>query len=485
MLFTDPLFLFGFLPVVLVTWLGLRWIDNRKTVVPLSLIGFSWLFYSWSYFPHLLLLIGSIIANWIAGLVIAAAQPGTSKVILFLAVTLNLTLIAIFKYADFLTGHSFNIVLPLAISFFTFQQISYVCDAYRYREAEPKFLRYAFVVSFFPHLISGPIVRYREIRHQLKDFYQCRTTSWNLKIGIAMIILGLGKKVLLADSIAPLVDEFYARPGEALSVVATPAAMIAAFGFYLQIYFDFSGYTDIAIGLARLFNIRFPNNFNYPYRASSISDFWRRWHITLSRFLRDYLYIPLGGGRVGLMRLSLNLMITMVLGGLWHGAAWKFVIWGALHGLALVAFHLWRARRRPGTFPAGLAWCATQAFVVFGWILFRAPDVSSALSVMRALVRLDFTGDAALESMLTAFYANPVIAAVAPAWLGLGGAVAILAIAFLFATVRPTRVQLMWLRRRPPFGEGYLFAACSLVAAAIWIKTLQAGRADPFIYFQF
>lgn len=485
MLFTDPLFLFGFLPVVWCAWHLLRLVPARQSSVLVLMIVASLFFYSWGQLQHLVLLVGSIVLNWTAGFGIVRANSRAAFFIVSVAVLSNLLLLATFKYAGFFTGQAFNIVLPLAISFFTFQQISYVCDTYRWRQSEPNFLRYAFVVSFFPHLIAGPIVRYREIKFQFPKLFLCQTLRWNLLVGFFLIVAGLAKKLLIADSISPLVDSFYALPPDEISHAGSAAPFVALFAFYLQIYFDFSGYTDMAIGLARLFNIRFPNNFNYPYRARSMSDFWRRWHITLSRFLRDYLYIPLGGSRAGMWRSSLNLMITMLLGGLWHGAAWNFLVWGGLHGLALVVLHIWQSGQNQPRLPIVVSWIATQTFVFLSWIAFRAPNLASAESVMYALGQLDFALSPAVVGMVNAFRAGPFVARVLPADAGLYGVIAFLGSSFLLSTIRPTFYQLIWLRRHPIVPILLLTCLSSAVALALWNRVMLMSRIDPFIYFQF
>jgi alginate O-acetyltransferase complex protein AlgI len=485
MLFTDPLFLFGFLPAVLMAWFALRSIPSRENAVLVLMIGASLLFCSYSQLQHVGLLIGSIVFNWLGGRAIVKAQSQLAFSFACVVVAANLLLLGIFKYAGFFTGHTYNIVLPLAISFFTFQQISYVCDAYKSGKDEPNFLRYAFVVSFFPHLIAGPIVRYREIRYQFPSLFRCRTTRWNVVAGLFLIITGLAKKLVIADSLAPLADSFYAMPANEIAAAGAGSAFIASFAFYLQIYFDFSGYTDIAIGLARLLNIRFPNNFNVPYTALSVSDFWRRWHVTLSRFLRDYLYIPLGGGKVGPWRHGFNLMVTMLLGGLWHGAAGNFVVWGGIHGAALVTLHLWSRWPNRPEMPRALSWGLTQLFVFLTWIVFRAPSLAAAEAVLCSLLTFDFGATPALGTMVNAFYASPALDAFVPAAAGLPGVLIFLACGFVLATKQINQRHLLWMRSSRLRAAGLLASLSCLVAMVIWVRTLQDGRVVPFIYFQF
>lgn len=308
---------------------------------------------------------------------------------LITGVSINLLLLGYFKYANFFvnnineffeTGfHLENILLPLAISFFTFQQITYLVDSYKGKGKEYGFNNYCLFVTFFPQLIAGPIVHHREIMPQFenRDLYSLKTR--NLSIGMTIFMLGLFKKVVLADSMAVPANEVFqaAENGVELTIFE---AWVGALAYTFQLYFDFSGYSDMAIGLARMFGIILPINFYSPYKANNIIEFWRRWHITLSRFLRDYLYIPLGGNRKGELRRYSNLMLTMILGGLWHGAAWTFVWWGCLHGFYLCINHLWiRVKAKicdqhlKAAFPARCGGrILTFAAVVIAWALFRA-----------------------------------------------------------------------------------------------------------------
>lgn len=396
MLFNSHIFLFVFLPVVLAGFA----LSSRfgALAVKLWLTTASFFFYAWWEPSLLALLILSIAFNYIVGraLLTAHRREATGiKALLAIGVTVNLAVLAYFKYATFivnnvtaLTGIEFAIgaiVLPLAISFFTFQQIAYLCDAAKGEVEDYGFVDYALFVSFFPQLISGPIVHHREMMPQFqRERFAFR--SEDLAAGAAFLILGLAKKVLIADNISVLADR------EFDTAIESPSGLIAAWvgltAFTLGIYFDFSGYSDMAVGLARLFGIRLPYNFNSPYKATSVIDFWHRWHMTLSRFLRDYLYIPLGGNRKGRPRRYANLMIVMLLGGLWHGAAWTFVIWGGLHGLYLIVNNAWKAARKRG-------WCfdlapaaariLTLAAVMVAWVFFRAGSFDEAYVMMSSL----------------------------------------------------------------------------------------------------
>src|SRR5580698_7168831 len=323
---------------------------------------------------YLVLLLASVAVNF--GLGLRMEDPLRRRRIGTLGVALNLALLCYFKYTNFLfdslttlTGTPLpfvNVILPLGISFFTFQQIAYLVDVMRGARVERDIVSYTLFVSFFPHLIAGPLVHHAEMIPQFKRGRTGRSSVLAAR-GLAIFAAGLFKKVVIADNLAQFVSPVFAHL-DAGGGVSTPWAWLATSAYTLQIYFDSSGYSDMAVGLALLFGIRLPVNFRSPYKATSIVDFWRRWHITLSRFLRDYLYIPLGGNRLGEIRRYLNLLVTMLLGGLWHGAGWNFLIWGGLHGFYLCINHLWQAWRgarasESGLFAKGISWAITFAAV--------------------------------------------------------------------------------------------------------------------------
>jgi alginate O-acetyltransferase complex protein AlgI len=394
-LFNSAPFLLGLLPLTLAgfflvgrlggTVWALRWI-----------IAASLVFYGWSDPRFVVLLAGSIVTNYLLGqqiLILArAGRARGARSWLVLGVTLNLGLLGWFKYAGFLVrlgatvggwrDPALDIALPLAISFFTFQQIMFLADSARGDRPDAGFTHYAAFVAFFPHLIAGPIVRPRDIIPQLLAGDLARPRAEAIAEGLEIFLLGLAKKVVLADTFAHFADVGFdaAARGVPLTLFEAWYALLA---YGLQIYFDFSGYSDMAIGLARMLNIRFPLNFDSPYRARDIGDFWRRWHITLGQFLRDYLYIPLGGSRVGKARRIANLMVTMLLCGLWHGAALRFVLWGGLHGAFLAINVAWR--RRGVRLPGLLAHLLTLACVVLAWVPFRAQGVAAGLTMLRGL----------------------------------------------------------------------------------------------------
>ncbi|MBN8925518.1 MAG: acyltransferase [Rhodospirillales bacterium 69-11] len=391
MLFHSQAFILGFLPVCLGgffllgraagrVW-GLRW-----------LVAASFVFYAWWRPPFVLLLGASIAANYLLGRhLLGLARSGRQRAArLWLAggVAANLILLGWFKYADFLLqtiapgAPALHLFLPLAISFFTFQQIMFLVDSARCDRQDTGPLPYAAFIAFFPHLIAGPIVRPKEIIPQLTSPGLARPDGDALSAGLMLFLLGLAKKLVLADTFGGFADRGFdaAAAGEALTFFE---AWYAALAYALQIYFDFSGYSDMAIGLARMLNVRFPLNFDSPYQATSITDFWRRWHMTLSRFLRGYLYIPLGGNRAGERRRLVNLMLTMLLGGLWHGAAWTFVLWGGLHGAFLVIHAAWR--RRGWCLPRLPAQALTLLAVTLAWVPFRADGMAATWAMLRGM----------------------------------------------------------------------------------------------------
>ncbi len=407
MLFNSYEFVLVFLPVTL---LGFYMLGPRR---PQLAIGWTVLcslfFYAYWRPPYLLLLVASIAFNYVVGrslMAQAAAGAARGGWLLALGVAGNLAALGYFKYTNFLidnvnaaTGADIvieTIILPLGISFYTFQQIAYLVDAARGETHDGGFLRYALFVAFFPQLIAGPIVNHRDVLRQFSEPRIFRFDHDNIAAGLTFFAIGLFKKVVLADSVGP-----YARPVFAAAAEGEAPSLIEAWGgalaYTLQLYFDFSGYCDMAVGLGLMFNIRLPVNFNSPYRAANIIDFWRRWHITLSSFLRDYLYIALGGNRRGAARRYANLLMTMILGGIWHGAGWTFALWGVLHGVYLVINHAWHAFRRRAGFPPGEphpvgAWlgrATTLLAVIVGWVLFRAESLDAARLILAGMIGLN------------------------------------------------------------------------------------------------
>ncbi len=393
MLFNSYHFIFVFFPVTFFIY----FILNRKRLILPSkvwLIFASLFYYGWWNPIYVLLIIGSILFNYLAGRILLKKRefPTFCRSILFIAIGGNLALLGYFKYMDFFITNinavsSLNlkllrITLPLGISFFTFTQIAYLVDTGQGRAREYSLLNYALFVTFFPRLLVGPIVRYQEMMPQFDDLRNKILNHKHIAQGLTLFFLGLFKKVILADTLA-----VWANAGfDQMQNLALIEAWVTSLSYTLQLYYDFSGYTDMALGAALLFNIKLPMNFNSPYKSLTIQEFWRRWHMTLSRFVRDYIYIPLGGSRVSEPRILLNILFTFFCVGLWHGAGWTFVIWGLLHGCALVAFHLWQ--KTPFKLPRFISWIITFNFVNAAWVFFRAQSFSDAMRVLKGMVGL-------------------------------------------------------------------------------------------------
>ncbi|MFC0282929.1 MBOAT family O-acyltransferase [Camelimonas abortus] len=397
MLFNSFVFLLLFLPFSLAThWLAARYRPEWR--LPLLLL-LSFAFYSywdWRFAP---LLAASILFNWALARIFCKARLGA---LITLAICVNLLVLGVFKYAgffsEFIPGLNLQGVdvfgsgaaLPLGISFFTFHHVMYLVDLRAGRAPEVGLVRYGLYIAFFPQVLAGPLVRWSEILHQFdQPAYARPDAAERFARGLLLLCIGLAKKVLVGDPLAAYVNPVFemAAKGEALTMAQ---AWQGVLGFTFQIYFDFSGYTDMALGIALLFGVVLPQNFETPYRALSLQDFWRRWHMTLSRFLRDYLYIPLGGNRHGLAVQLMALFVTMALGGLWHGAGMTFVAWGAAHGVALGVGVLWRKAGLP--MPAPLGWALTFLFVVFAWVLFRAEGFHAAVNVYEGMLGLNGAG---------------------------------------------------------------------------------------------
>jgi len=488
MLFGSLVFIFGFLPIALVVYHALR-LSERQQAAKAFMGVASLVFYGWWDVRYVPLVCGSIVANfWLSRII--ERRPARASLLLGLGVALNLVLLGYYKYANFfvstvdaLTGIDWTIgriVLPLAISFFTFQQIAYLIESRRDGKAADSFVDYTLFVLFFPHLIAGPITHHKEMLPQFAVAGTGRLPRAYITVGTAIFVLGLAKKVLLADHLAMIADPLFnaARDG---SVLGTGQAWQGALSYTLQLYFDFSGYSDMAIGLGLMFGILLPVNFASPYKSTSIVEFWRRWHISLSRFLRNYLYIGLGGNRRGTARRYINLMATMVLGGLWHGAAWTFVIWGALHGGYLVINHLWwrfvppngKAVRRV------FGWAMTMAGVIVAWVLFRADGFGTAWSILASMVGVNGGGT------LTGF-----VVPVLPGWAAVlvGGAIALalpsaLEIARYPWSIPGTPIEhdgLVPIRRPVPAVAAAL--ALGVIGALAFAKLPDPG---VFLYFNF
>ena len=456
MLFQTQLFLLVFFPATL----GLFFLVSARANVRIAvLIAASLVFYGWWDARFVPLLIGQAVFTWLFAELYFRIG---SRALLWLAIAANLAVLALFKYADFIVGNveaatglslpRSTWILPIGISFFTFELISYLADQLRGREKRYGFSRFLLFVLFFPRLIAGPIVRHDEIIGQFDADPRRPGVSERLGKGFVLLVIGLAKKVLIADQLAGTADTFFA----AAAIQPQPLfeSWIGTLAFTLQLYFDFSAYTDMAMGMSLMMGFVLPPNFDAPYRSTSIRSFWRRWHMTLSRYIRDYLYIPLGGSRNGGARYVLATMASMSLCGLWHGAGWTFILWGAMHGAGLITCRVWQGFGLP--LPAPLAWVLTMLFVMAGWVLFRSPDFSTALSVFTGLA-----GQAGIGSASSA------------SWIMAAGAAA--------ALLGPTSLR---------YVHQYLLVwrSAAIFWAAVFVYCLLAiGGRDPtdFIYFQF
>ena len=404
MLFNSPEFIFVFLPLALTTFFLIgRFTGFRAALI--WLVVLSLIFYAWWRIADVPILVISVVANFMLGrLIERTANDRHAGMLMAAGVAANIVALGWYKYVGLLTrtiadlsGAAWTVhdpVLPLGISFFTFLQIAYLVDVRRERRAEPNLARYSLFVTFFPHLIAGPILHHKEMLPQFTAEKARSPAVEDLAVGLTLFVLGLSKKLLLADTAAARADQVFSFVGT--MPLTTAEAWLGTIAYGFQIYFDFSGYSDMAIGLARMFGIRLPVNFDSPYKAASIIEFWRCWHMTLSRFLRDYLYIPLGGTRLGEPRRMLNIMVTMAIGGLWHGASWTFAVWGGLHGVYLVVNHGWnrlRARDDKPPSPRGpqriAATLLTFLLLTWAWVPFRAPDFVTTRAMWHSMLALD------------------------------------------------------------------------------------------------
>jgi alginate O-acetyltransferase complex protein AlgI len=497
--FVDRVFLCAFIPAVVLVFIVLSATAGRSVVL-LLLIAASFVFYlSWGLYVFAIFT-ASMALNYSARQMMlrsaAAHEPRLKRAILAAIIIGDLCGLGYFKYRGFFSGavasfvhitpHAADYVIPLGISFYTFQEITLAVDAYRgaYRST---FLEYVLFISFFPHLVAGPLVHHREMIQQFRRF---RFRPREIAMGASLVAIGLFKKTCIADPLAPAVKSVF---DHATLMPSPAAAWLAALAYGFELYFDFSGYSDMALGFARLFGIRLPINFNSPYKAISAVDFWRRWHLTLSRFLREYLYIPLGGNRRGEARRYANLLVVMLLGGLWHGANWTFMLWGGLHGVYLVVNHLWTDLRRKLSLPSvpGVGRVLTFICVTFAWVAFRAPSVDRAFAVWGAMLGLGGHSSAPIAppSLLVTLGGQDAAPGLFAAWL---------AILYLGCLLLPNALQIMgitrpfpgpdiwapmpaaWPRWRSTAAWGALMGA--LIGLSFWI-----GRELPqqFIYWSF
>lgn len=506
MLFNSYKFIFLFLPITIIVFFYIARRDRR--LAALWLAAASLFFYGVWNPQFVLLLLMSVGFNYAMGYAIGHARtayrsPKNSMQLLAIAVTCNLLLLGYFKYTNFFI-HTVNqiansnweiaaIVLPLGISFFTFTQIAFLVDVHRGIAREYNFIHYLLFVTYFPHLIAGPILHHKQMMPQFGHSFTYRINIDNINIGLMIFIIGLFKKVVMADQFS-----LYANPiFTSLSSGRIPGlieAWVGALAYTLQLYFDFSGYSDMAVGISKMFNINLPLNFDSPYKAKSIIEFWRRWHMTLSAFLREYLYIPLGGNRHGVTRRYVNLIATMLLGGLWHGANWTFVVWGGLHGMYLVVNHGWHAiQNRFGLpkMPGGdvLGGIITFVVVVIAWVLFRSNSLKIALRMFKGMA--GFNGIESSQAKISSLFPYISIAINGPV-----STMVILAVLIGLAVVwlAPNSQQIVGLQSQqavePPKAKfvctptavpAFLFGILFFIS----IITIASGQTSEFLYFQF
>lgn len=473
MVFSAPIFLFYFLPIFLLIYYFLP----QKYKNSFLLIA-SILFYAWGAPKFIPFILGSILIDFFIVRKLDKSPDAQRKPLLILSLLLNVGLLAWFKYANFfaenilsifqwMNWHSFtwnNILLPIGISFFTFQKISYSVDVYR-KKSQPfdSIANYALYILMFPQLIAGPIIRYNEIKDQIIDRSQ-NSGFDDLLIGFIRFMVGLAKKVLIANVLAEQVDAIFAVSPDYFS---SGTAWIGMLAFTFQIYFDFSGYSDMALGLGKMMGFNFPENFNFPYISQSITEFWKRWHITLGKWMQDYLYIPLGGNRVPIKRMYLNLIIVFLISGLWHGAAWTFVFWGAYHGLFLILDKLFllKFNQKIGRIPSIII---TFFIAMFGWVIFRADSISYAIDYLQKLFLFDFRID---EFHFDARFITIFIMAFLFSFFGINKKMENLPLHIFNAKVNSRTLILLF--------------SCSIVLYLLCGGALLSGGFNPFIYFRF
>ncbi|RZS47544.1 MBOAT family O-acyltransferase [Sphaerotilus mobilis] len=494
MLFNSQEFIYLFFPLVALVFFL---IGARNVQLAAGWLGLASLFfYGWWSVQALPLLLASITVNFALARLIAASDGRRRSWLLTLGVTANLALLGVFKYADFFLSNlnqGFAALawpevpllawtLPIGISFYTFTQIAFLVDTTEGKVRESSFIHYLLFVTYFPHLIAGPVLHHAQMMPQFERANTYRPAAQNIVPGLIQFTIGLAKKLLIADPLGAYADLTFGAMSTDMAIGRTEA-WLALLAYALQIYFDFSGYSDMAIGLSRCLGITLPDNFNSPYRASNIIDFWRRWHISLSTFLRDYLYFRLGGNRRGPARRHLNLALTMILGGLWHGASWNFALWGALHGLYLIANHGWqsivtRSGMRPPSSPVwrGAGQAITFVLVILAWVPFRSVDLDASIRYYQALFGPDgwpvgpFRGHE-LPFKLSTFYQTLVVGSLI-AWT--------LPNSRHWSETAANWVQgTGFLRRLPALLQGL---GCGLLLV---FCVSRLNRQSPFLYFQF
>jgi alginate O-acetyltransferase complex protein AlgI len=509
MIFSSYDFVFVFLPLAV----GVFLLFDRHVGTSASLawiIASSLAFYAYWNYRFVALLLFSIVFNYGAGRLL---QRKRSSLLLAGSIAVNLLVLGYFKYANFFLenvqalgiggGISLHITLPLGISFITFQKIAWLVDCYRGISKETSFPRFCAFAVFFPQLIAGPIVHYKEMMPQFGRARESGQVRLDIAFGATLFVAGLAKKVLIADRLAPFANVYFGNAAQGAGGSAFDA-WIGVLAYTLQLYFDFSAYSDMAAGLAVMFGVRLPLNFDSPYTARNIQDFWRRWHITLSRFLRDYLYIPLGGNRTGALHRYRNLLLTMLLGGLWHGANWTFVIWGGLHGVALAIVAFLKAKVPGFRMPMVVAVIATFLFTTFAWVWFRADNISTVMTVYSDMLGMSgFAPSQLLADPILYGRAETLVrslfelAGLSPSWSSAAVQVLMVGSASAIALLLPNSAQFFPGGFLNPaqgngmvrYGQDVAWRPTLLWAAAVAfvfvVCTVFMARQAPFLYFQF
>lgn len=473
MVFSSSIFLFIFLPIVL-----LLYYLSPKKIKNYTLLFFSLLFYTWGAVDFILIALLSMVADFYIAERISKGNQNHRKKWLFVSIAINVSLLLYFKYANFFIGNVnellgifgfqpykwVSIVLPIGISFLTFQKMSYVIDVYRKTTPTQKnFAYYALYILMFPQLIAGPIVRYKDIQTQLNSREDENSFS-NRIVGFIRFMIGLSKKVLIANVLSEQADMIFAVSPDYFS---TGTAWIGILAYTFQIYFDFAGYSDMAIGLGKMFGFEFLENFNFPYISKSITEFWRRWHISLSNWMKDYLYISLGGNRVKVSRMYLNLIIVFLISGLWHGADWTFVVWGAYHGIFIMADKLFllKVLKKIGRIPSTIF---TFFVVIIGWVFFRSDSINYAFAFIKKMFIFDNRID---EFSFNTKFIVILISAILFSFMGIWG--------------KLENLQFKLFDRNMPMPR---LAGLLILAVVLYLLcggALLAGAANPFIYFRF
>ena len=472
MLFNSIEFLFIFLPITF----GVYFLLNKwKLVKPASawLVIASLIFYSYWKIDYLPLILISMIFNYSVGSALSSSDnlKINRKLLMIFAVGANVALLGYYKYFDFLI-HNINlifkqdfnymhIVLPLAISFFTFQQIAYIVDSYEGKTKEYDFLTYSLFVTFFPQLIAGPIVHHQEMMPQFANLRNRVINHRNISIGLFLLAIGLFKKVMIADFLSPFVKPAF----DEIQILTCFEAWCASIAYTLQLYFDFSGYCDMAMGIGYLFNIKLPQNFNSPYKSESIQEFWRRWHITLSRFLRDYVYIPLGGNRAGEFKTYRNLFLTFLIGGIWHGANWTFIIWGAMHGLAICINRFWK--KLNVKLPHFICVIMMFFFANITWVYFRAQSIHKANQIIASMFGFNGFAPVVIDKLRLSFENG--------------------SLKLSLLLLIPSLILLFFVKNSNEFAEKFKPNAIYFTATLLMllISVLSINKVSEFLYFQF